>query len=154
MKIIFLDIDGVINPWRAEKDSSGRFGQKALENFKLILEAVPEAFIVISSTWRYHYTPSKIKEFFHEAGINPDRILDITPDLRYDEGMIRHYPGRNEEIEAWLNQHPGVGKFAIIDDVDIEEIEGLEEHFFQTEFERGLTHDQSLKIVDHLRSVI
>jgi hypothetical protein len=42
MKIIFLDIDGVINPWMSEKYPGGKFGQKALENFKLILEAVQE----------------------------------------------------------------------------------------------------------------
>jgi len=29
MKILFLDIDGVIKPWKAEKDESGRFGKVA-----------------------------------------------------------------------------------------------------------------------------
>ncbi|MCU0289943.1 MAG: HAD domain-containing protein [Acidobacteria bacterium] len=150
MKIIFLDIDGVINPWRAEKDSSGRFGQEALENFKLILDAVPDALIVITSTWRFHFTFPEIKEFFDQAGINSGRILDIVPDLRRDSGSTRYYPGRDEEIKAWLEQHPEVEKFAILDDVDLEQMEGLEEHFFQTEFEEGLTHEQSLKIIKHL----
>jgi hypothetical protein len=38
------------------------------------------------------------------------------------------------------------------DDVDLEQMEGLEEHFFQTEFEEGLTREQSLKIINHLNS--
>jgi hypothetical protein len=152
MKIIFLDIDGVINPWRCEKDSSGRFGKIALENFNLILETAPETSVVITSTWRYHYTLSQLKKFFNEAGLNPDRIFDITPDLRRDEGMIKHYPGRDEEIKAWLNIHPEVEKFAIIDDVDREQMEGLEDHFFRTEFDQGLTREQSLKIIDHLNN--
>jgi len=152
MKIIFLDIDGVVNPWRSERDSSGRFGQKALENFKLIMDTAADTFVVITSSWRFHHTLSEMKEFFHQAGISPGRILDITPDLRRDEGQIRHDPGRNEEIRAWLDQHPEVEKFAIIDDVDFEQMEGLEEHFFQTQFEEGLTLDQSLKIMNHLDS--
>jgi hypothetical protein len=123
LKIIFLDIDGVINPWMSEKDSSGRFGQRDLENFKIILVTVLEASVVITSTWRNHYTLSEIKEFFNEVGINPNRILDVTHDLRCDEGMIQHYPGRNEEIQAWIDLHPEVGKFAVIDDVEREQIE-------------------------------
>jgi hypothetical protein len=150
MKIIFLDIDGVINPWMSEKGPGGKFGKQALENFKLILEAVQEAYVVITSTWRDHYTLSQMKVFFKEAGIEPNRILDITPDLRRVEGMIRHYPGRNEEILAWLDQHPEVENFVIIDDVDQEQMEGMEEHFFQTKFEEGLLREQSLKIIDHL----
>jgi hypothetical protein len=152
MKIIFLDIDGVINPWRSERDSSGRFGQKALENFKLIMDTVTDTFVVITSSWRYHYTLPEMKEFFDQAGISPGRIVDITPDLRRDEGMIKYDPGRNEEIQAWLDQHPDVEKFAIIDDVDFEQMESLEEYFFQTKFEEGLTLDQSLKIINHLNS--
>ena len=64
--------------------------------------------------------------------------------------MIRHYPGWNEEILAWLDQHPEVENFVIIDDVDQEQMEGMEEHFFQTKFEEGLLREQSLKIIDHL----
>ncbi len=151
MKIIFLDIDGVINPWRTpEKDSSGRFGRVALDNFKQILDAVPDVLIVITSTWRLQLSLSELQAIFNEAGIPPGRILDVAPDLRRTEGMIRHDAGRNEEIQAWLDSHPPVEKFAILDDVHEEQIEGFEEHFFQTVFEEGLTHEHTLKIIDHL----
>ncbi len=93
----------------------------------------------------------KIVEDFKKSGNKPEwMILDIVPDLRRDSGSTRYYPGRDEEIKAWLEQHPEVEKFAILDDVDLEQMEGLEEHFFQTEFEEGLTHEQSLKIIKHL----
>ncbi|MCP4156187.1 MAG: hypothetical protein GY757_51175 [bacterium] len=109
-----------------------------------------DVFIVITSTWRYRFSLPRLKEIFLEAGIAPHRILDIAPDLRRYEGMIRHYPGRNEEIRAWLEQHPGVGKFVVIDDVDREQMEGFEEHFFETVFEKGLLREQSLEIIKRL----
>ncbi len=153
MKIIFLDIDGVINPWRTpEKDSSGRFGREAMENFIRILDAAPDASIVITSTWRRHHSLSELKSIFGEAGIQPGRILDVTPDLRYTEGMIRHDVDRSDEIQAWLDQHPGVEVFAILDDVHQEQMEGFEEHFFQTEFEEGLTHKHATRIIDRLNA--
>jgi hypothetical protein len=153
MKVIFLDIDGVINVWRGlQKDASGSFEQQPLENLKLILEAVPEAQIVITSTWRLFHTLTELKAFFEEAGIAPERVLDVTPDLRRDEGWIRHYPDRGEEIEAWCQAKGQVAKMAIIDDIDLEQMEGLEENFFQTEFEQGLTKEQSLNIINHLKS--
>jgi len=115
------------------------------------LEAVPEVGIVISSTWRLFDRLAELKAYFEEAGINPERIWDVTPDLRRDEGWIRHYPGRNEEIEAWLSQHPQVSRIAIIDDIHLEQMEGLEEDFFQTVFEVGLTHEHREKIIAHLK---
>jgi len=152
--IVFLDIDGVINIWRKPgKDPSGRFDQEALNNLKLILKAVPEALMVISSTWRFHYTLMELRGFFAEAGIDAERILDVTPDLRRTEGQIKHYPGKNEEIEAWLFQHPEVKRLAILDDVSMEDMVGFEDQFFQTRFEEGLKHYQSQRIIDHLRRI-
>jgi HAD domain in Swiss Army Knife RNA repair proteins len=150
MKIIFLDIDGVINPWKAERDASGKFGKTALDNFKMILEMVPDSFVVISSTWRYHYSLSEIQQFFADAGIAPDRITGVVPDLRYTEGMVKHYPDLKDEVQAWLINNAEVDRFVIIDDVDSEQIEGMESHFFQTIFETGLTYEQSLVIIQRL----
>jgi hypothetical protein len=62
----------------------------------------------------------------------------------------RHYPGRYEEIYAWLAQHPDVKQFAILDDVGLEQMAGLEDDFFQTEFDEGLRYEQSLNIIKHL----
>lgn len=154
MIVIFLDIDGVINIWRKPgKDPSGRFDQEALDHLKLILEAVPEALIVISSTWRFHYTLVELREFFAEAGIKPERIFDVTPDLRRTEGQITHSAGKNEEIQSWLAQHPKVKNLAILDDVSQEDMVGLEDQFFQTSFEEGLRRDQCQRIIDHLRGI-
>jgi hypothetical protein len=150
MNIIFLDIDGVLNPLTAKRDASGRFGHRAFENFRLILDKLPEASVVITSTWRYEYTLPEMKAYFREVGIDPHRIVDMTPDLRCDDGMIRHYPTRDEEIRAWLGQHPGVEQFAILDDVGPEQMTGLEDDFFQTEFDEGLRYEQSLNIIKHL----
>ena len=151
MKIIFLDIDGVLNSLTSKRDTSGRFGRQAFENFKLILGKLPDTVVVVTSLWRYHYTLPEMKEYFHEVGVDPHRIVDMAPDLRRNDGVICDYPGRGEEIRAWLAQHPDVDRFAILDDVDLAQMAGLEEHFFQTEFDEGLLYEQSLNIIDHLR---
>jgi hypothetical protein len=150
MTIIFLDIDGVLNSFTSKRDSSGRFGHQAFENFKLILDRLPETAVVITSLWRYAYTLAEMKEYFREVGIDPRRIVDMTPDLRRGDGTLRHIPGRDDEIRAWLTQHPEVDGFAILDDVELTQMEGLEDHFFQTNFDAGLLYDQSLNVIDHL----
>jgi len=53
MRLIFLDIDGVLNDHT--KLASGYCGiqQPQVEQFNRILDAVPDAMIVVSSAWRY-----------------------------------------------------------------------------------------------------
>jgi hypothetical protein len=73
------------------------------------------------------------------------QCFDVTP--------ILHDPelGRGYEIQAWLNEHPEVERYAILDDNS----NLLEHHMmnlFQTTPEEGITPALAKKIVAHLRA--
>lgn len=53
MKLIFLDIDGVLNAHEKLPSGYRGIGRAQADQFNRILESVPDAKIVISSAWRY-----------------------------------------------------------------------------------------------------
>lgn len=89
-KIIFLDFDGVLHP-----DGVGLFSRlPLLESF---LSRMPEAEIVVSSTWREDHTLDELRQFF-----SPElrqRISGVTPSL--DDGY--ELGGRQKEIQSYGN---------------------------------------------------
>jgi len=136
MKVIFLDIDGVLNSTDYIKQCDGSFddpknqmGPQAVAKLNKITDATG-AKIVVSSTWRL--------AFRHQP--DPLRLLkncmacyDITGEVI---GMTGVLPGdRRYEIQEWLDTNPGVEKYIILDDGLIE---GHSKHFIRTSFEFGL----------------
>src|ERR1700716_1423697 len=127
MKVIFLDIDGVLNctktPNRANFPTfsiGGWFGRT-------------KAKVVLSSTWRSD--PAGLFSAKH-WGI---RFIDVIPDM----------PGkpRRNEILAWLKHHPRVERFAVIDDQD-DELDELP--LFQPSGAIGLTAEIAKGVADYL----
>ena len=105
MKVIFLDIDGVLNTTKARKPSKeAKVVEPALLNQLHWLLEQSGALIVLSSTWRHE--PNGLTSA-RRLGI-PFR--DVLPDLRPRP--------RNEEIVAWLKAHSDVYRFVVIDDDD------------------------------------
>jgi hypothetical protein len=104
MKVIFLDIDGVLNSTKTVERWRGLIGiDAALPRRFAVLQQSTGADVVLSSTWRLSRT---WKSTMRKNGVVG--IIDRTPDL----------PGRSrgEEIEAWLAAHPEVEVYAILDD--------------------------------------
>ncbi|MEI6580790.1 MAG: HAD domain-containing protein [bacterium] len=139
-KILFLDIDGVCNSAKTfDKDPKDYFPLDKFMCFlvgKIQLDTGCE--VVLSSSWRHHLEGIKTVE----QKIVP--ILDITPDLEVDSI-------RGDEIQEWLDEHPEVEKYAIIDDDD-DMLPEQEENFFQTDFQTGLTDEIAKKVIKHLNS--
>lgn len=122
MKIIFLDIDGVLNVHEIgsvyEKDRFGHlFVQDFVNNLGRIVEETG-AKIVISSTWRYAGLEI-MKEMWAERGL-PGEVIDITPDCMYlhNEGLFEWIDQveRGHEIDYWLSHNPEVTNYIILDD--------------------------------------
>ena len=122
MKIIFLDIDGVLNSemyeWsRGEDRADNRIDLSRVRLLKDIVSAT-DAKIVLSSTWRLDWDKSPelcgedgeyINQCLAQYGLF---IIDKTP----FNSMI---DDRRREILTWLSRHRGeVESFVILDDIN------------------------------------
>jgi hypothetical protein len=118
-KIIFLDIDGVLNVCYPEHDEYGRiFHPNFVDNLKRVIDETG-AKIVISSTWRYAGL-ERMKEMWQKRNL-PGEVIDVTPDCTYlyNEGLLQLTTRieRGHEIEYWLDENPGlVENYVILDD--------------------------------------
>ena len=122
MKVIFLDLDGVMNVIPQGRDRFGAvFHSHFIDNLKRIIDETG-AKIVISSTWR-HSGLSVMKDMWETRGL-PGEVIDITTDcaqIIYDENdefLSYESVERGYEIKEWLDKNPDVESYVILDDND------------------------------------
>jgi hypothetical protein len=134
MKIIFLDIDGVLNCKSTPNPRKFPYivDEKLLKRFNSVLERTGAA-VVLSSTWRYD--PAGCFSAKHH-GIH---FIDVTPDMP-------HQPRRGE-ILAWLSEKPEVTRYLVLDDED-DDLDDLP--LFQPSSRIGLTDKIAQGMVDYL----
>lgn len=145
MKVIFLDVDGVLNTPKLIRS----FGFHHIDDILVALVArivrETDARIVLSSTWRVNEKNRKlVEDALARHGLV---IFGCTPVIRRSEGWTGDgWVRRHEEIQAWLRANEAVS-FAIIDDWEDAEIVGS---FFQTDEDLGLTVEIAEKVILHL----
>jgi len=157
MKIIFLDIDGVLNSnaWFKSEEYNIKaknmsfpdthLDKKCIFNLNYLCN-LSGADIVISSTWReFDYCASALRR----NGVTGN-IIGTTPCLRkkLENGL---YIGktRGEEIQAWLDNN-GYEFYVIIDDCS-DMLRSQKKYFVQINGTVGLTKNnvlQALKILN------
>jgi hypothetical protein len=128
VKILFLDIDGVLNKATTKERIGGTGIFAAMHGLDSKLVALLRGWlaqhssvkVVLSSTWRLH--PDTL-ELVQDAL----PILDVTPNKRH----------RQNEIESWLAVHPEVDRYAILDDMQFFRWP-ISRYFVQTSYEHGL----------------
>jgi hypothetical protein len=123
MKIIFLDIDGVLN---CDTTSNPRkfpyvVDKKLLARLNRLLERT-KARVVLSSSWRCDPVGVLAAKYW---GVP---FIDVCPD--------KPKSPRGMEMKKWLSKHSRVTRFAIIDDED-DELDDLP--LFQPSSKTGLT---------------
>jgi hypothetical protein len=134
MKIIFLDIDGVLN---CDKTPNPRnfpyvMDKKLLARLNRLLERT-KARVVLSSSWRCDPVGLLAAKYW---GVP---FIDICPDKPKNP--------RGKEMQKWLADHPRVTRFAIIDDED-DELDDLP--LFQPSSKTGLTPEIAKGVADYL----
>ncbi len=145
MKIIFLDIDGVLNVYCEGRDQFGcTFHTNFVENLRNIIDKTG-AKIVISSSWRTDGL-DVMKELWKYRDL-PGEVIDVTPDC-YDlikEGKFEFYDQveRGHEIQDWLDNHKEVTNYVIIDD-DNDMLDNQRENFVRTA--NNMHHDDKVDI--------
>jgi hypothetical protein len=111
MKVIFLDIDGVLNLYCESRDEYGCcFHQHLVDNLKRLIDKTG-AKIVISSTWRFSGLVI-MKEMWEKRNL-PGEVVGITPNF------MKHYGTtlcRGKEIDSYLEEHPEITNYVILDD--------------------------------------
>lgn len=134
MKVLFLDIDGVVNCATTAQRHRGLIGIDPLMAFtvgKIVLDT--ECEVVLSSTWRL------MADSLEEVNKQVYKVFDITPSL----------PGeyRGDEVKAWLAEHPEVGRYAILDDsTDFYPDQPL----FKTSWQVGITDEIAKEVTEYL----
>ena len=110
MKVIFLDVDGVLNSDEyfekiRDLEIDGIESEVDVDKIKLLKKAIEEtgAKVVLSSSWRLTRNGQGLKKLLLQYGI----FVDSTPFIKHERG---------KEIKQWLINNPGVEDFVILDD--------------------------------------
>lgn len=148
MKVLFLDMDGVVN------SSAGH----ATGLFKTVFPVDPHmAFmvgkihldtdckVVLSSSWRHH--PESVK-------LINERLVPLFDKTGHEGLDPTRPPGiencqRGREIKAWLDKHPEVTKYAILDDEN-DMLPEQQSNFFKTSWSTGITEEIMNDVIKHL----
>lgn len=164
MKIIFLDIDGVLNNdahWKNIVKNNKPYtqvSQKLLDKLLLIIEETG-AKLVISSSWRGFQLRETIEDF--ETCKSKNELKQIT---KYIVGITPHSHERirGNEIKWFIenqddclyyklvNEKLDIEDYVIIDD-DADMLDEQKPHFFQTKYWSGLTMWDVKKIIKRLK---
>lgn len=142
MKILFLDVDGVLNSTRSR--SFLALSKGALRRLRSIVEQTG-CKIVVSSTWRKHeFSRVRLRKTLRYKGLE---IYDITPD--FSRGSIGERGCRGDEIQEWLDRHPETTAYCILDD-DSDMLDSQLRNFVQTDMDYGLTDTLAYRAVQIL----
>ena len=163
MKVIFLDIDGVLN-CRTSKSYchddeigiiTGIDSDKVKRLAKIV--EVTDAKIILSSDWKVGwekcYTgqkPSHVKYLDNHLYKKGKLIIkDKTPDI--NKGW-----SRGEEILSYLKAHPDIDNYVILDDTFFDDfiIKEIEEHLILTDYKVGLTDENVQSAIKILKGIL
>ncbi len=153
MQVIFLDFDGVLNSEASvllsirQRILNGTDDSPVNEDlcpvctstFQMILDYLPEAKIVISSSWRLFFNIEQLKAILTRYGIEGERVVGVTPAAHLDQS------NRGDDISLYLEEHPEVTEYGILDDNG-----GMTVHtdrFVQTDYSTGLTLEKALEFI-------
>ena len=134
MKVLFLDIDGVVNCATTTQRHRGFIGidPRLAARVRRVVEATG-CKVVLSSTWR------EDAENRAEVERKVVEIYDQTPIL---DGF------RGDEVSAWLAGHPEVTRYAVVDDVA--SWFHLWQPVFNTDPRVGLTEEMAVRLARYL----
>jgi hypothetical protein len=151
MKVLFLDIDGVCNSraylYRMRATKGGKYRMwldidpQAAQLVKRIIKETNCA-VVLSSTWRL-YPEARETVRKHVC-----RFIDCTKDMQ--AGSKRGVVERGLEVQDWLERHPAVTQYAILDDDS--DFLPFQWHF-KTSFNEGITPEIAEAVISHLNAI-
>lgn len=179
MKVVFLDIDGVLNheDWYVKRHSIVdahsiksqypfyEFDPESVAHLNSIVERTG-CKVVVSSTWRLGRSIEELSSILEKCGFKGE-IIDKTPHFHADKFSVP----RGCEIEWWLKQKgfqrinwsreeqektlasSQVKNYVILDD-DSDMLLSQQEHFVKTSWKSGLSQEKADIAVKILLSTV
>ena len=162
MKVLFLDIDGVLNNYdtlrksfeeskfssekSALKDWTSMLDTDMVKRLNVIVEKT-ECLVVLSSSWRLGNSRSMVELFLRARGFEGS-LLSQTP----SGDKVLNRKCRGDEIQAWLStqRYGEVSSFCILD--DIPNMGHLSDRLVLTDPKVGLTDDNVSSVISILSS--
>ena len=157
-KVIFLDIDGVLNS-QSWLDTKGfvypykipeheKFDPKAVKILSKIIY-LTDAKIIFSSTWRLDFSSQELAKMIREFAPFPPRTFGgCTPDLKLKEN-------RGDEIELFIkDKGKSISSYCILDDAPIDKFTKpqIKNHLVSTDYDRGLKQKHITEVIRVLKS--
>jgi hypothetical protein len=136
MKVCFCDFDGVIWSYRTYQ-----FSPEACKNLNDLLTQEPDLNIVISSSWR-KLGMDQCKRTLDKNGIDSSRVIDLTGN---------EPEGRGKEIQDWLDRHPEVTSYVVLDD-ESSDMPKLLDRLVKPDRYIGLTKENVQQALDILKT--
>lgn len=166
-KLIFLDIDGVLNTQEHQRSlrakgsqTSDEFGllfaPEAVKLLKHIIDTTGADIILISS-WKF--LGIKVMQQMWLKRCMPGQLLDITDSSASDDVLLSidlddDNPSnlcKGIEVKSWLRQHKRLhADYVILDDEAIA-LPSQVSHFVQTQSERGLSERDAERAISILQ---
>lgn len=152
-RIIFLDMDGVMNNYRyfrtaKHKSEKDPICPDAVKELNWIVDTT-DAKIVISSTWRMFYNYDAMQNLLDNKGFKGE-VIGETPDVYSSH---KYNAPRGAEINDWITANIDDSeiheyrRYVIIDD-DSDMLLWQVPHFIHTDFSGGgLTHDIAYRTI-------
>lgn len=157
MKVIFLDIDGVLNSEEFLKNNENEAIDR--RNVSILKEVIDKtgAVIVMSSGWKFWFDDNMMpkegySQYLYDILCEFNiKIFGKTPDFSTDEirtnKTFSHVKAK--EIIAWLNEQKSVDRYVVLDDLDLKNQE-INANLVRTNSKFGITEEDALRVIDKI----
>ena len=155
MKVIFLDVDGVLNTHYTKvmtAEESVFVEDKKIAILKEIIDRTG-AKVVLSSSWRIGWVHLELgaddwcsKDFIELR----EKLLEFGIEL-YDKTVVfdKYMRRRGDEIKKWLDEHEDIEGYVIIDDLGGKWLRPCSSHLLQTNEFKGL-EQKHIKVAERI----
>lgn len=154
MKVIFLDIDGVLNSDEFLKNNESEVIDRA--NVRVLKNIIDKTgtVIVMSSAWRLWFDDNMMpKDGYSQCLYDILCQFDIklfgkTPDFSTEEIRSKKTFSqvKAKEIIAWLSEHETIDKYVVLDDLDLRD-EEVNAHLIRTNGQVGITEEDAKRVI-------
>jgi hypothetical protein len=146
LNVLFLDIDGVLNPDKANHQHV--FAPACVRQLRRILDHDPQTHVVFSTSWRTGLPFFTLGWLWRQHDLPLQRVIGRTPEI--------HIERRGGEIQQWLDNAPRrsrehtIHRYAVLDDEVAPILEAIPaSNVFACDPWHGLTEEVTDRVLGH-----